>query len=151
MVFGNIMSYIWILLDKDAYKANCDVVLDHVNGRVGVDMMIKNLDGLVLAACSMAFEGTFSVKAVKLIAILRCLQFRNDCGLVLKTIEFDEATIVKWINEGYNLDFDFGIVISDILCLRDKMEDVTFCCTRKGANKVAKGLGENALRIDDDA
>ncbi|TXG60469.1 hypothetical protein EZV62_015042 [Acer yangbiense] len=141
VVSSNIMSYIWILLDKDAYKANCDDVLDHVNGRVGVDMVIRNLDRLVLSTCSMAFEGTFSVKIAKLIAIPRCLQFGNDCGLVLKTIESDEATVVKWINEGYYLDFDFGIVISDILCLRDKMEDVTFYCTRKGANKVAKGLG----------
>ncbi|KAK0604382.1 hypothetical protein LWI29_015122 [Acer saccharum] len=127
VVFGNIMSCIWILLDKDAYKDNYDTMLDHVNGRLGVDMVIRNSDGLVLATCSMAFEGTFCVKTSKLIAIPRCLQFGNDYGLVLKTIEFDEATTVKWINEGYYLDFDFG------------------------ANKMANGLGENALRIDNNA
>ncbi|KAK4841102.1 hypothetical protein QYF36_025864 [Acer negundo] len=43
-----IICLIWIPHDKDAYKANCDVVLDHVNGLVGVDMVIRNLDGLVL-------------------------------------------------------------------------------------------------------
>ncbi|KAK4860216.1 hypothetical protein QYF36_019340 [Acer negundo] len=78
-------------------------------------MIIRNSDGNVLAASSMFFEGTFGVKVAKLMVVLRCLQF------------------------------DFGGIISEILCLKDKKEVVKIGYIHKGANKVAKGLAENAL------
>ncbi|KAK3210858.1 hypothetical protein Dsin_015564 [Dipteronia sinensis] len=87
----------------------------------------------------------------KLVAVLNCLKFGNDCGLVLNIIEADEATVVSWITNGYNLDSVCGGVLSEISSLKDNLEEVTIRYIRKGANKVAKGLAENALRLGENA
>ncbi|TXG57706.1 hypothetical protein EZV62_015535 [Acer yangbiense] len=102
----------WIPPDIDEYKANCDAVLDQGKGTVGIGMIIRNSDGNVLVGGSIIFAGTFSIKIAKLMAILRCIQFGNDCGLRLKKIESDEATVVKWIKEGLNLESEYGTVSS---------------------------------------
>ncbi|TXG68158.1 hypothetical protein EZV62_003093 [Acer yangbiense] len=120
VVSNNIRRGRWIPPEKDDYKANCDAALDQGNGTVGIGMIIRNFEGKVLAAGSIFFEGTYSIKIAKLMAILRCIQFGNDCGLRLKKIESDEATVVKWIKEGSNLDSDYGPLLSEINWLIDK-------------------------------
>ncbi|KAK0574960.1 hypothetical protein LWI29_031553 [Acer saccharum] len=141
----------WRPPDIDDYKANCDAVLDQGKGTVGIGMIIRNYVGNVMVAGSIIFAGTFSIKIAKLMAILRCIQFGNDCGLRLKKIESDEATVVKWIKEGLNLESEYGTVVSEINCLIDKQTETTVCAISKEANKVAKGLAEKALTIDENA
>ncbi|KAK1567384.1 hypothetical protein Q3G72_011503 [Acer saccharum] len=70
---------------------------------------------------------------------------------MLKKIESDEATVVKWIKEGLNLESEYGTVVSEINCLIDKETETTVCAISKEANKVANGLAEKALRIDENA
>ncbi|KAK1563598.1 hypothetical protein Q3G72_029843 [Acer saccharum] len=69
----------------------------------------------------------------------------------LKKIETDEATVVKWIKVDFNLDSDYGTLVSDIDCLIDKENEATVCVISKSANKVANGLAEKATRIDENA
>ncbi|KAK2657020.1 hypothetical protein Ddye_010072 [Dipteronia dyeriana] len=90
----------WDPPNEGDYKANCDSVIDCMDGRIGVGIAIRDSGGKVLASCSQVFEATFRIKIAKLMAILKCLQFGYDCGLSLKVIESDEATVVKWINDG---------------------------------------------------
>ncbi|KAK0600445.1 hypothetical protein LWI29_015099 [Acer saccharum] len=149
VVSNNIRRGRWIPPEKDDYKANCDAVLDQGKGTVGIGMVIRNCEGLVLAAGSMCLEGTFNIKTAKLLAILRCIQFSFDCGLRLKKIESDEATVVKWIKEGLNLDSDYGTLLSEINCLIDKEKEAKVCAISKDANKVAKGLAEKAYWMEE--
>ncbi|KAK3229832.1 hypothetical protein Dsin_001713 [Dipteronia sinensis] len=148
---GNRFTCRWIPPELDAYKANCDVVLDHGNWTMGIEVIIRNSGGQVLASCSLVSEGTLNVKVAKLMAILKCLQFGIDCGLTLGSIETDEANIVKWLQNDCYLDSDFGLIISEILDLRDKMGGVAFSCTRKVANNVANILALYALRNRNDS
>ncbi|KAK3212260.1 hypothetical protein Dsin_016966 [Dipteronia sinensis] len=148
---GNRSTCRWIPPELDAYKANCDAVLDHGNGTMGIRVIIRNSGGQVLASCSLVSEGTLNVKVAKLMATLKCLKFGIECGLTLGNIETDEANVVKWLQNDCYLDSDFGLIISEILDLRDKMGGVDFSFTRKVANNVANKLALHALRIHNDS
>ncbi|KAK3231080.1 hypothetical protein Dsin_002961 [Dipteronia sinensis] len=58
----------WIPPEPDAYKANCDVMLDHGNGMTGIGVIIRNSSWLVLAFCSLVSEGPLNAKVAKLMA-----------------------------------------------------------------------------------
>ncbi|KAK0591466.1 hypothetical protein LWI29_002387 [Acer saccharum] len=115
------LSYKWKPSVNDAYKANYDAVLDLENGQMGIRVIIINSGGMVLASCSLVSDGNLSPKVAKLLAILRCLQFGIDCSLAVENIEKDEASVVKWTNDVGYLEADFGMVISEILDLKEKM------------------------------
>ncbi|KAK3211144.1 hypothetical protein Dsin_015850 [Dipteronia sinensis] len=148
---GNRFTCRWIPPELDAYKANCDAVLDHGNGTMGIWMIIRNSGGQALASCSLVSEGTINVKVAKLMATLKCLQFGIDCGLTLGNIETDEANVVKWLQNDCYLDSDFGLIISEIMYLRDKIGGVAFSCNRQVANNVADKLALYTLRNRNDS
>ncbi|KAK2643350.1 hypothetical protein Ddye_025113 [Dipteronia dyeriana] len=108
---GSMIRHRWDPLNEGDYKANCDSVIDSLEGRIG---------------------------------------FGYDCGLSLKVIESDEATVVRWIKDGCNLESDIGPILAEISNLRNKMNAVTFHSIHKDANKVANGPSINALEINED-
>ncbi|KAK3229056.1 hypothetical protein Dsin_000937 [Dipteronia sinensis] len=122
MTCGNRSSCKWIPPENEAYKANCDAMLDHGNRQMGIWVIIRNSGG----------------------------KFGMDCGLALGIIETDEANVVKRLQVDFYLDSDFGLIIFEIIELKDKIREVTFFCTRKVANKVANNLALYALRINKD-
>ncbi|KAK0593219.1 hypothetical protein LWI29_033116 [Acer saccharum] len=89
------LSCRWKPSVNDTYKVNRYAVLDLQNGQMGIGVIIRNSGGMVLASCSLVSDGNLSPKVAKLLAILRCLQFGIDCGLAIRNIETDKASVCK--------------------------------------------------------
>ena len=68
--------------DLGSYKINSDAALDMVGHTVGVGVVIRNSDGLVMASNSQEIATTFSPQVAEAVAICRGLQLAVDSGLI---------------------------------------------------------------------
>ena len=108
---------IWKPPDPGMYKINSDVVLDMVGHMVGLGVVIRNSDGLVMSSSSQKITTTFFPQVAEAVAISRGLQLAIDSGLTPCMLESDAEVVVKWINNVVPLCSEIGNVISDILVL----------------------------------
>ncbi|KAK3211391.1 hypothetical protein Dsin_016097 [Dipteronia sinensis] len=141
----------WQPPEDGVYKANCDVVVDMGGNRVGVGTVIRDSTGAVFAFCSQILEANFTIKVAKLVAIQKCLHFGINCGLSPCIIESDEASVVKWINDGDMGNSVCDTLLSDISSTISNLNGVTFGYVHKRFNKVAQALAKNALGISENA
>ncbi|KAK3198084.1 hypothetical protein Dsin_021499 [Dipteronia sinensis] len=147
-VRSNVVITCWKPPECGDYKANCDAVVDRRGNCVGFGTVIRDSTGAVLASCSQIMEANFSIKVAKLVAIRKCLLFYVDSPCV---IESDEATVVKWINDGDRWNSDCDIILYDISTMISNLHGVTVRHVRKRFNKAAHALAKNALGISEDA
>ncbi|KAK0583053.1 hypothetical protein LWI29_032899 [Acer saccharum] len=132
------------------YKANCDIAIDKLNGKIGFGIVIRNFKGEVMASCSQRMLANFSLKSAKLTAVYKSINFSCDCGLSPCSFEVDDANIVRWIANGDPRESDNGSILEDIDSLVANLGGVSFCTSNRFANRVAKGLANFALKCEDD-
>ncbi|KAK1586288.1 hypothetical protein Q3G72_000856 [Acer saccharum] len=140
---------VWSSSINGVYKANCDAVVYKNRGftGTGIGIVIWDSKGEVFASCVQTLEAKLSIKASKIIVIVRSIQFALDCGMEPCVFETDEATIVKWIKEGSHRSSDYGVLLEDISSLRRMLKMVNFSHTRGSDNVVARGSAKHALDI----
>ncbi|KAK0583040.1 hypothetical protein LWI29_032768 [Acer saccharum] len=131
------------------YKANCDIVVDRIVGKIGLGTVIRNSKGEVMASCAQSITANLSLKSAKLVAVWKSITFSRDYGLNPCAFELDEACVVKWIEKGGHRESVHGRILDDIDSIVDDIGEVVFCHSDRGANKVARGLANFALKSND--
>ncbi|KAK1560237.1 hypothetical protein Q3G72_023852 [Acer saccharum] len=140
----------WEPPDEGMYKANCDIVVDRIVGKIGLGTVIRNSKGEVMASCAQSMTANLSLKSAKLVAVWKSITFSRDYGLNNPcAFELDEACVVKWIEKGGHRESVHGRILDDIDSIVDDIGEVVFCHIDRGANKVARGLANFALKSND--
>ncbi|KAK0599425.1 hypothetical protein LWI29_005166 [Acer saccharum] len=144
------MVICWLPPEVGVYKANCDVKMDKLGGCTGIGVVVRDHRGEVFASCSQTLEANLTIKAAKLTAFLKNIQFVIDCGLEPCVFEGDDATVVKWTKEDSHYSSDNGFLLNDISSLCKQFSFVKFGHCPKRANLVASALACHALKISND-
>ncbi|KAK1572459.1 hypothetical protein Q3G72_032892 [Acer saccharum] len=144
----NLVANSWRPPDRGHYKANSDAVLDLVNGKVGVGIVIRNFVGEVLASYAQPFPTVLSPALAEAIAIFRGFIFAGESGILPCTMESDAQVVVKLINDACIPLSDIGIIIKDIISFLDCHPGCKVVCAPRQANSVAHGLAKLGLSLD---
>ncbi|KAK2652828.1 hypothetical protein Ddye_012684 [Dipteronia dyeriana] len=118
----NKLTYKWIPPNERMYKANCDIIVDIINGKVGFRIVIQNNKGEVMASCAQSMIANFSIKTAKLATVWKSIIFSGDCSLTPCSFKLDEACIVNWIKNGGHRNSVNGIILHDIDSLVKTLE-----------------------------
>ena len=141
----------WLPPKVGVYKANCDVKVDKLGDRTGIGVVVRDRNGDMFASCSQTFEANLTIRAAKLTAFVKSIQFVIDFGLEPCVFEGDDASVVKWINEGNHCSSENGVLLNDISSLSRQLRIVKFGHCPKKANMVASALACLALKITSDS
>ena len=141
---------IWKAPAQNLYKVNCDAALDLARCRVGCGVVIRNAEGLVMAASSQRLVASFPPHIAEASAIRVGIQLAIDTGLNPITVESDAAVVVNWINGELDLLSEVGTIITDIKYLLHQIQCVAVTFVPRLANMVAHCLAKFALSCDED-
>ncbi|KAK3222430.1 hypothetical protein Dsin_009455 [Dipteronia sinensis] len=130
----------WQPLEGGLYKVNCDGLVDKDGGKTGLEVVIRDEEGNVLAFCAQNLVANLSSKAAKLTAVLKSIQFSMDCGLAPCVYEFDQAMVVKWITEGQHNLSENGGLLEDVYSLAANLRCLSFPTPSSFAVLVSRGV-----------
>ncbi|KAI9194946.1 hypothetical protein LWI28_010344 [Acer negundo] len=117
---------------------------------VGCGAVIRNVEGLVMAASSPKMVATFPLHIAEATAILYGIQLAINSGLNPVTVESDAAAVVDWINGDIDLLSKVGTIFLDIKNLLHQIQCVVMTFVSRLANKVARCLSKFCLSCDED-
>ncbi|KAL5745872.1 hypothetical protein ACOSP7_027018 [Xanthoceras sorbifolium] len=114
-----------LILAIGYFKLNIDASLSPAGGLVGLGLVVRNYDGLVVAA------GAARVKA----------------GLSHLLVESDAFSVVNVLRERSFPCSDLGLLIANIIQLVDVANIVSFSFIPRICNRVADAVGKHALAL----
>ncbi|KAK3198821.1 hypothetical protein Dsin_022236 [Dipteronia sinensis] len=146
----NKQSKIWEPPAQGLYKINCDAAIDLAGCLVGCGVVIRNEEGLIMAASSQRMMASFPPHIAEATAILCGIQLAIDSGLNPVIVESDAAVVVEWINGGDILYSEIGVIISNIKNLLQQIHCAAVAFVPRSANQVAHCLAKYALSCNED-
>ncbi|KAK2661753.1 hypothetical protein Ddye_000327 [Dipteronia dyeriana] len=120
MLFSDMDVSSWEPPTVGLVKVNTDAAIDVIRKRIGIGIIIRDSNRVVMASRSRIIFVGYSLQIAEAVAVLRGIQFALDTGFRCCTIESDAQVIVNLINSKSCILSDVGLIIDDILCLRDK-------------------------------
>ncbi|KAK2638398.1 hypothetical protein Ddye_026193 [Dipteronia dyeriana] len=141
---------IWKPPNLGLHKINCDAIIDLADCLVGSGAVIRNEEGLVMAASSQRMMATFPPHIAEATAILHGIQLAIDSGLYPIMVESETAVVVDWINGGDTLYSEIGVIISDIKNLLQLTQCTAVAFIPRSANQVAHCLAKYDLSCNED-
>ena len=124
---------------------NFDRVVFSQDGLAGIGIIIRNEQGLVMAALSQQIPLPTSVEMVEVLAARRALVFSKELGFDRVIVEGDSANTITSINGGHMDHLALGHVLLDIKSLLSCFSHISVkhitregnCVTHKLARQVA--------------
>ncbi|TXG66459.1 hypothetical protein EZV62_007734 [Acer yangbiense] len=147
---SNRENFVWKPPDVDVFKVNCSAMVDKSGWHIGIGIIIQDFNGEVFASCAQSIAANYNFKAGTLAVILRSIHFVLDCGLEPCMFEADDASVVKWFNDGSHSLSENGVLLDDIKFSSSLLRIMRLDYVPKKANRVAQGLAQYALVHADD-
>ncbi|KAK2652206.1 hypothetical protein Ddye_012062 [Dipteronia dyeriana] len=141
---------IWIPPSQGQYKTNCSTIIDRRKGWIGFGIIIRNMNGEVMASSAHSIIANFSFKVAQLLAIKKSIQFGLDCGLALCLLEISEFMVVNWLLDGNHKNSDSGMILEEIVDMINTGNRVAVISIFRSANMPAYVLAGEALKILED-
>ncbi|XP_030970311.1 uncharacterized protein LOC115990640 [Quercus lobata] len=130
-------------------KVNFDGATFSSKALAGLGAIIRNDQGLVMAAYTQSIPLPTSVETVEVLAARSAICLAKDLNFSKVIFEGDSEIIIKAINKGDLLSSSFGHILNDINLLSKSFQRVSFCHTRRLGNRVAHGLARMACNFSD--
>ena len=96
------------------YKANWDVGIDRANERLGVGIVVRNSEGLVMGAKSITKPGLFYPTSAEAVGAPIDARFCKDLDIQDLILEGDALLVVKEISNAEGSGTRFGHIVADI-------------------------------------
>ncbi|KAK3221622.1 hypothetical protein Dsin_008647 [Dipteronia sinensis] len=141
---------LWQPPNQGWYKINCKAVIDGRGGGIGLGIIIRDGSGLVMASYALQIATGVNIWAANALAILKSIQFGNECGLSLFSIESDAKRVVNWIKNSNHLSSNYGSILGDIDRISSQLRGSKVNWVPAVCNLVALGLAKEALILDVD-
>ena len=128
-------------------KANFDGAVFLQDGLAGIAIIIRNEQGLVMAALAQQIPLPALVEMVEVLAVRWAVVFAKELGFDKVIVEGDSATTITSINGGHMDYFVSGHVLMDIKCLFSSFSYVLVTHTYREGNSVAHKLARQVVRF----
>ncbi|KAF5449938.1 hypothetical protein F2P56_030334 [Juglans regia] len=136
----------WLPPGENSFKANWDAACDIKHRQMGIEVIIRDEKGEVIAAYCGARGNVDQPVIAEGLALIKAMELCNDLGLNKVTFEGDSHNIVKHV---YNLDEDlscYGNIIEDSKSIFFTWSNWTIQYTHRNANTVAHNLAKAAIQ-----
>ena len=114
MILRTVCVVCWRPPPETCVKANFDRAVFSQDGLAGIGIIIRNEQGLVMAALSQQIPLPTSMEMVEVLAAHRALVFAKELGFDKVIVERDSANTITSINGGHMDHSALGHVLLDI-------------------------------------
>ncbi|KAK2645061.1 hypothetical protein Ddye_020256 [Dipteronia dyeriana] len=129
-------------LDAGLFKINTDAAIDASTGRVGVGVIIRDYNGMVIASCTQSIYLNYSLVLVESVVVLRGLRFAFKSGIWPCVIESDSQVVVLMVNSGSSPLDEIGLIVDDIADMMNSIPRCRVCFISRKANMAAHYLAK---------
>ena len=129
----------WKLPDSGFFKVNFDGALFLDQRCAGLGVVVRDSDGLIIAALSQRGRLLGSVDVVEALATWRAICFAKELGLHHLVIEGDSLQVIQAITDSRLVQTLYGHTIDEIRFLSSSINCSFLHVNRKG-NKLAPAL-----------
>ena len=137
----------WRPPPETCVKANFDSAVFSQAGLAGISIIIRNEQGLVMAALSQQIPLPTSMEMVEVLAARRALVFAKELGFDRVVVEGDSANTITSINGGLMDHSAMGHVLLDIKSLSSCFSFISFQHINREGNCVVHKLARQAASI----
>ena len=130
----------WEPPDLGVLKVNYDGALFTKTGRAGLEVVIRNSEGAVMASLSQQIPQPTTVAQVEALATRRALEFALEIGITSAVFEEDSDTISKDLNNSERSLALHGHLIEDVKALTPSFNCCSFVHVCRQGNRVAHAL-----------
>ncbi|XP_020424530.1 uncharacterized protein LOC18781828 [Prunus persica] len=131
------------------YKLNVDAAFIPETGVGGIDVVVRNDKGEVMAAMALPLASATSSKHAEIMAFLFEMKFAWDAGFSSILIESDSQGVVNDVKKDEEESWaSDGHLIDDIKRSLQHFEDVIISFSPRGGNQVAHFLAKHALNCN---
>ncbi|KAF5454970.1 hypothetical protein F2P56_024595 [Juglans regia] len=132
----------WRPPGKNCFKANWDVAFDIKQRKMGIEIIIRDDKGEVMAAYCGSKGNVEQPSTAKCFALRKAIELYSDLSLNKVILEGDAQIIVKAVNEP-NEDLSFyGSIIEDLKLFLITCSNWTMQYTNRNTNVVAHNLAK---------
>ena len=134
----------WRPPPETCVKANFDRAVFSQDGLAGIGIIIRNEQGLVMAALSQQIPLLTSMEMVEVLAAHRALVFAKELGFDKVIVGRDSANTITSINGGHMDHSALGHVLLDIKRLFSSFSHISVKHINREGNCVAHKLARRA-------
>ena len=140
---------IWKLPPWPRHKVNFDGAVFREENSAGVGVVIRDEQGLMVAAMADKIPLPYSVTAVEILAAVKALRFAGDIGLESFILEGDSRITIDAL-AGDNMEHaEFGNLIKEAKWLSSQFSDVSFSHVKRQGNFVAHNSARHARHVSE--
>ena len=136
----------WSNPPDGVFKVNWDAALAKDHSGIGVEVIIRDGKGLVIAALSKTVHARMDPVTIEATAALHVVELCRDVGVQDLILEGDSMVVVKAIESSGQKTQYYGQIIEDIRVVLGSRRSWRVCHTKREANGVAYGLAKEATR-----
>uniref|UniRef100_A0A803NTN0 Reverse transcriptase domain-containing protein n=1 Tax=Cannabis sativa TaxID=3483 RepID=A0A803NTN0_CANSA len=134
----------------NGYKLNVDAATISEDKKLGVGAVLRDHNGIVIAALSKMAQGSFRSDEMEAKALFHALNWASQSQLPITHIETDALRVSAALNSN-SVDLScFSDLITDVRCLLSFFPNVLVSHVKRSANQNAHGLAKFALGLDED-
>jgi ribonuclease HI len=140
----------WKPSSISAFKVNFDAALFHEQQWTGVGVIIRDGQGLPIAALCKRFMCLHSVDDAEAIAAREALQFAGEIGITDAEFEGDSLTICNALRSQDQSFASFGDIIDEACLFASSLSRCSFSHVKWEGNRVAHLLARRASDLQED-
>ena len=133
----------WMPLSEGFYKINFDGAIFENFGRAGLGVVVRDVEGMVIAALSQNIQLPSSVDSVEALAARRAIILAQEISLTQVVVEGDSLKVIAAINNPKQSSTQWGHIIEDIKKASLCLQACSFCHVSRGVT--ASPLPEEQL------
>ncbi|XP_015386698.1 uncharacterized protein LOC107177439 [Citrus sinensis] len=118
-------------------KCNVNAVTFSAQGKVSYGGVIRNSDGLFVAACCASVLGSFGTRDAEALGVREILSSIKKRHLSCVVVEMDCIQVFKALTASYSCPNGYGLILDDCLALAKFIGDIEFSFVRRSANTAA--------------
>ena len=141
------MRTCWKPPPVDIFKINFDEAVSAEESCSGVGVIVRNREGLVIAAMSEKIPQILQPTKIEAMAATRALEFAREVGISEAILEGDSLMVIKALATKDTGLAPFGLLIQDAYWFTSAFSLLSYSHTKREGNQVAHDLAKLAVTI----
>uniref|UniRef100_A0A7N2MU32 Reverse transcriptase domain-containing protein n=1 Tax=Quercus lobata TaxID=97700 RepID=A0A7N2MU32_QUELO len=139
----------WRPPPREVVKVNFDGATCSQEKTSGVGVVVRDMNGLVLASCAKRIHQSVKAMEIEAMAAATALTFAKDLGFQRLILEGDSLEVIQALLERTETLTPTGLLLEDVRSLSQNFDLLLYSHTKRDGNAVAHSLAKYALRIPD--
>lgn len=138
----------WTKLAARRVKLNSDAAINKESGCMGLGWVLRDADGLFVAARAVPVRGTYLLKEAEALSVREALSWLKAMEIDNVDVEMDAQQVYHAIH-GDHLNSSFGSIVGDIKEAATLFGSVSFQFVNRSANRVTYAIAREAVSLSD--